>query len=70
MDKKYDDALVYFSKIYTNYPKSSFAPRSLLYIARCFNKLGKKDESKASYQELIDNYPKSSHAKTAKKEMK
>ncbi|MBD67004.1 MAG: hypothetical protein CME62_17515 [Halobacteriovoraceae bacterium] len=69
MDKKYDEGLVYFSKIYTKWPKSSFAPRSLLYIARSFDKLGKKDEAAASYQELINNYPQSNHAKTAKKEM-
>lgn len=68
-NKKYSEALVYFSKIYTKYPRSSFAPRSLLYIARSFSKLKKKEEANASYQELVDKYPKSSHAKTAKKEM-
>ncbi len=68
--KKYNEALVYFSKIYTKYPKSSFAPASLLYIARSFGKQGKKEEANATYQELIKNYPKSKHAKSAKKELK
>lgn len=69
-NKKYNDALVYFSKIYTKYPKSSFAPRSLLYIARSFNKTNKADAANASYAELIKNYPKNKHADTARKEMK
>lgn len=68
-NKKYNESLVYFSKIYTKYPRSSFAPRSLLYIARAFSKSGKTDEAKASYQELIKNYPKSKHAATAQKEI-
>jgi TolA-binding protein len=67
---KYNKALVYFSKIYTKYPRSSFSPRSLLYIARSFKKQNKTAEASAMYQELIKNYPKSSHAATAKKEDK
>lgn len=68
-NKKYNEALVYFSKIYTKYPRSSFAPRSLLYIGRSFKKLNKTDEANGTFQELIKNYPKSSHAKLAKKEL-
>ena len=68
--KKYDDALVYLSKIYTKYPKSLFAPGSLLYIGRSFQKQNKSDEAMATFQELIKNYPKSKQAKTAKKELK
>ena len=68
--KNYEKALVYFSKIYTKYPRSSFAPRSLLYIARSFKASGKTEEANVSFQELIEKYPKSRHAKTAKKEIK
>lgn len=68
-DKKYEDALVFFSKIYSNYPKSSLAPRALFYIARSFKNLGKKAEAKASYQELLNKYPKNANANTAKNEM-
>jgi TolA-binding protein len=69
-NKKYNDALVYFSKIFSKYPRSSFAPRSLLYIARSFKKLNKADEANESFSVLIRDYPKSKHAKTAKEEMK
>lgn len=68
--KKYDEALKYFSPIYTEWPKSSWAPRALLQIARTFNKLGKKDEATATYQEIISKYSTSSQAKTAKEEIK
>lgn len=69
-NKKYDDALVYFSKIYTKYPKSSFAPRALLYIGKSFKKQKKIDEANATFEEVIKNYPKSKQAKSAKKELK
>lgn len=68
--KKYDNALTYFSKIYTKFPRSSWAPRSLLFIARSFKAQKKKAEANATYLELISKYPKSSQAKTAKKENK
>lgn len=67
--KRYNDSSVWFSKIFTKYPKSSWAPRSLLYIARCFKKLGQKEESQATYATLIKEYPNSKHAKKAKKEI-
>ncbi len=69
-NKKYEDAAAYFSKIYTKWPKSSYAPRSLLYIARSMDKSGKSAEAKAVYEELISKYPDSSQAKTATKEIK
>jgi len=68
-NKEYDQALVYFSQIYTKWPKSSYAPRALLYIARCFDKTNKKDEASATYKELVNKYPNSAQAKEAKKEM-
>ena len=64
----YEKGLVFFSKIYTKYPKSSLAPDSLLYIARSLVKLGKKEEAKQAFSEVVSNYPESSSAKTAKKE--
>lgn len=66
--KNYDKALVFFSKIYTKYPKSSLAPSSLLYIGRSLAKLGKKPEARQAYSEVVANYPESSAAKDAQKE--
>ncbi len=68
-NKRYDEALVYFSKIYTKYPRSSLSPRALLYIARSFKKSKKLEEAKATYSEVMSNYPKSKQATYAKKEL-
>jgi TolA-binding protein len=69
-NKKYEDSAAYFSQIYTKWPKSSYAHKSLLYIGHCFDKLGKKAEAKAAYSEVVKKYPKSSSAKKAQKELK
>jgi TolA-binding protein len=67
-NKKYDDALSYFSSIYTKWPKSSWAPRALLQIARTFKKQNKKAEANATYDEIIQKFASSSEAKKAKEE--
>ncbi len=67
--KNYDKALVYFSKIYTKYPRSSIAPSSLLFIARSLSKLGKNDEAKEAFTQVTNQYAGSKEAEEAKKEM-
>lgn len=67
--KNYEKGLVYFSKIFTKYPKSSLAPNSLLYIGRSLKKLGKKEEAKQAFEQVISDYPESKDAKEAKKEL-
>ena len=66
--KNYDKALVYFSKIYTKYPKASLAPSCLLIIGRTLKKMGKKDEAKEAFAKLKDEYPGSKEAKEVKHE--
>lgn len=67
--KNYEQALVYFSKIYTKFPKASLAPSSLLYIARSLKKMGKKDEAKEAFTRCAEDYPGSNEAAEAKKEI-
>ena len=67
--KNYEQGLVYFSKIYTKYPKSSLAPSSLLFIAKSLKKMGKKDEAKEAFTRVAEDYPGSSEAQEAKKEI-
>lgn len=67
--KNYEQALVYFSKIYTKYPKASLAPNSLLYIAKSLKKLGKKAEAKEAFTRVSEDYPGSHEAAEAKKEL-
>lgn len=64
--KQWDKSLVYFSKIYTKYPRSSLAPSSLLSIGKALKNLGKTEESKQAFDELKANYPNSAAAKEVK----
>ena len=64
-----DKALVYFSKIYTRYPKASLAASSLIFIGRSLNKLGKKDQAKEAFLKVIEDYKGSKEADEAKKEI-
>jgi TolA-binding protein len=67
--KNFDKSMVYFSKIYTKYPKSSLAASSLFFIAQNLNKMGKKDAAKEAYAKVVEDYAGSKEAKEAKKEM-
>jgi TolA-binding protein len=67
--KNFDQALVYFSKIYTKYPKATLAPSSLLFIGKALQKLGKKDEAKEAFAKLTEDYPSAKESKEAKKEL-
>lgn len=64
-----DKALVYFSKIYTKFPKASLAPSSLLFIGKCLEKMGKKDEAKEAYAKVVEDYKGSKEANEAKKQL-
>lgn len=64
-----DKALVYFSKLFTKYPKSSLAPSSLLFIGRSLKKSGKKDEAKEAFLKVVEDYKGTKEANAAAKEL-
>ena len=64
-----EKALVYFSKVFAKFPKSSMAPSSLLFIGRSLKKMGKKDEAKEAFSKVVEDYPKSKEAADARKEL-
>lgn len=68
--KKDEDALVYFSKLFTEYPKASYNANGLLYMAKAFNRLKRNEEYKQTLEELIKRYPKSKQIKEAKNLLK
>ncbi|MFZ4714126.1 MAG: tetratricopeptide repeat protein [Bacteriovoracaceae bacterium] len=68
--KKYDEALIHLSKVYTQYPDSSIAPSALLYIGKSFKAMKKDEEANSSFSELMEKYPKAKEATLAKKELK
>lgn len=65
-EKKYEDSMIFFSKVYANYPKSSRAPSSLLYIAKSFIETKQIDDAKGSLNQIIQQYPKAKESKEAK----
>lgn len=67
MDKENDKALAYFSRLFTEYPKTGYNKNGLLFLARTFNRLNKKDEAKQTLQELVKRFPKAKQVKQAKK---
>lgn len=64
-----DKALVYMSKVYTKYPKSSLAPSCLFFIGRSLEKLGKSEEAKQAFAKVVEEYPGTKEAKDAQKEL-
>jgi TolA-binding protein len=68
--KKNKDALIYFSQLFTEHPKASYNANGLLYMAKAFKRLERKDETKQTLEELIKRYPKSKQVKEARSILK
>jgi TolA-binding protein len=64
--KKDQDALTYFSKLYTDYPKSTYNANGLIHLAKTFQRLGQKDQAKETLQMMIKSFPNHKRIKTAK----
>lgn len=67
--ENYEKSLVYFSKIYSKFPKSTLAASSLLFIGKNLVKMGKTNEAKEAFGKVVEDYAGSKEAKEAKKEM-
>jgi TolA-binding protein len=65
----HDKAMVYFSKIFTKFPKASLAPSSLLFIGKSLEKMGKKDEATQAFKKILDDYKGTKEADEAKREL-
>ncbi|MCO4793267.1 MAG: tetratricopeptide repeat protein [Bacteriovoracaceae bacterium] len=70
MNKKNDDALVYFSKLFTEFSKSGYNKNGLLHMGKTFKRLGRKDDAKQTLEELLKRFPKAKQSKEAKKLLK
>lgn len=66
-NKNYDEAKIYFSRIFTEMPNSSYAPSALYNLAKTFTELKSKEEAKLTIDELISRFPKSKEAAKAQK---
>lgn len=61
-NKNYEGAKVYFSKLFSENQNSTYAPSTLLNLAKSFLQLKSKDEAMQSLDELIARFPKSKEA--------
>lgn len=70
MDKKNDDALVYFSKLFTEFSGSGYNKNGLLFLGKTFQRMGRKEEAKQTLEELVRRFPKAKQVNEAKKILK
>ncbi|OIQ19910.1 MAG: hypothetical protein BM556_05330 [Bacteriovorax sp. MedPE-SWde] len=68
--KNDQDALTYFSKLFTEYPKSTYNANGLIHLAKTFKRLGQVEQAKQTLDTMLKQFPKHKRSKTAKKLLK
>lgn len=64
------EALEYYNRVVSEYPKSNLADDALYNIAALRLRTGEKDRAKKALQALLKRYPRSDYAPTARKMLK
>lgn len=67
IEKNYDQSMIYFSKLYSDHPKSTYNKNGLFILGKTFMKLGDKENAIQTFEELIERFPKAGQVKDAKK---
>ncbi len=70
IQKDNNAALTYFSKLFTEMPKSGYNKNGLLFLAKTFKRLNQSEEMKQTLNELITRWPKAKQSSEAKKLLK
>ncbi|MGA1826442.1 MAG: tol-pal system protein YbgF, partial [bacterium] len=65
----YEQAIVEYEKVKTEYPTGNKVPAAILKQAKAFLQLDRKKDAKAILSQLIENYPDTNEAANAKKQM-
>jgi len=65
-NKKFEEAVVYLSRLYTEQPKSSLIPNSLFILGKSFKSSKQNEKAQATFEQLINDFPKSPEATKAK----
>lgn len=65
--KQDDQVLIYFSKLFTDFPKSGYNKNGLLFLGKSFQRMNKKEEAKQTFNELLTRFPKAKQSSEAKK---
>lgn len=64
--KNFKGASERYSWLVQKYPSSEYAPRSLFYLAKCFEASNNPDKAKSTLQHLLASYPESDFSDDAK----
>lgn len=67
LSKDYDNAKVYFSRLFSEYPKSNYNKNGLLFLGKSLQKLKENEIAKMTLNQLIERFPKAKQVKEAKK---
>jgi TolA-binding protein len=67
IDKEDDKALAYFSRLFTEFPKTGYNKNGLMFLAKTLKRMNKKEEAKQALNELITRFPKAKQVAQAKK---
>ena len=54
--KEYKDAIIYFSRLYTEYSKSGFNKNGMFYLGKSFEKVGKKSSARQTLEGLLEAF--------------
>ena len=58
--------MTYFSKLFTEYPKSIYNPNGLIHLAKTFKAQGDVEQAKETLNLMLENYPTHHRVKIAK----
>ncbi len=67
MDKENDKALAYFSRLFTEFPKTGYNKNGLMFLAKTLKRMNKNEEAKQALNELISRFPDAKQVAQAKK---
>ncbi|MBL6991333.1 MAG: tetratricopeptide repeat protein [Bacteriovoracaceae bacterium] len=65
MIKNHSNAMIYFGRLLSKYPKSPFNPNGMLFLSKSLKRVGRKSEAKQTLEEVMERYPDSRSAKKA-----
>ncbi len=70
MDKENDKALAYFSRLFTEFPKTGYNKNGLMFLAKTLQRMKKNEEAKQALNELISRFPDAKQVAQAKELLK
>ena len=69
LDGKFDEAVMAYTRVITNYPGSGSVPQAYFKRASALDQLGERDRARESYEAVIKEFPTSPQASLAKQRL-